>query len=189
MSCSSRINLDICPEWRLYILELQNDLVTECLINILKLWELEMVRMWKDSKLIWVKAPFSKFVERYVLCYRLQSPTAFWMEEYWTRCFWGWPGTGSPSCPALWQWNQSPDLGHHCLPCAILSLMFRTLSSSEATSIWNAELETDNLSNNGTWVTFSLSRFHYMYSINKPDKQTYHLESISALTVLPWLFG
>lgn len=51
-----------------YTLKLQNDLVAEFLINILKLWKLEMTRMWNESKLICVKATFSKCVERYVSC-------------------------------------------------------------------------------------------------------------------------
>lgn len=53
--------------------------------------------------------------------------------------------------PVLWPWKHNTDLRHRCLPCAILSLMLRMLNSSEAMSVWNVDLVTDNLSNTGTW--------------------------------------
>lgn len=48
----------------------------------------------------------------------------------------------------------STVLRPRCLPWAILSPVLRTLRSSEAMSIWNPQVETDNLSNTGIEGTF-----------------------------------
>lgn len=57
-------------------------------------------------------------------------------------------------------------------------------------SIWNAELETDNLSNTGTSdIYFKPLSLNILHDKQGGVWQMRHLGFISSLSVLPWLFG